>query len=463
MRDNKYLLIFILIFFGVISCDKAVAPKIENDPDDPIEMEENEVGTNTFNFKVRIYDRYTYNYPVNYLWGSKDLDGNSLVFKANFDGRVFSINDGIRNEDFIYGGNSEVWESDSYETTGIRIEWTSENDNLSFDYSVHETDLFNGFKSSKTVTLGEFNNNFGINATVDRKSVGQAAFIVELGSHICSPCFPIDSNILESIESIQMQNSNGDWMTFDSSDRCNEDLIETRGALNGTFNGVIMTEDFDFNEVINFRMNNSNGLSYYFQREIGVLPFANPIGLSSKPCRDWETYINHIYIHPDEILNDYLSATQLPRTVDYFPIPIIGDTMKYKFKNHAVGEGVYGIYDYFLIPIDISINNDTTIVLERHMYGDTSPFGGQELNPPQIDTVQFTISNRIINSLEFFPMMHDAVDIYTHFPADAADSVQYKGIQFSREDGIIGSSRCFGCDRQTKWRDVYTTWLIKDN
>ena len=446
---TKYTPLFILflLIFGVLSCEKTVAPDPDITPDDPTEQnEDSEDGEDgedgnykyTYNFKVRIYDSYQYTNPVS-TYGN--LDGQSYKVKASFDNREFTISDLSRSKTYLYSEGENVWFGESFNETGIRVEWGSNDDTLQIHLDVTGDELFSSGYFTREVTVGEFGTNYGLNATVVRNSVQEAIFKTEIPYDCLNlPCTNINRTILNSIQSIEIQHPDMEWHTFDFND-CSEEL-------NSSCIATLTLEDLPLDASIQYRIKNHNGLTYESERNIGILP---------------SSLENKFSISTEEITNHYVNATQLPRTVDYFPLPTLGDTLKYIFKNHATGDGVYGIYDFFLIPISISTNNDTTIVYERHMYGDTSPYGGQELNPPKIDTVQFSISNRIINTLEFFPAMDEAVNIFTHYPADAPDSVQYKGITFSKEDGIIGSYRCSGCDRLTKWKDIYSTWLVKDD
>lgn len=399
MCYNKHLIIFILFFFGILSCQKTVAPETEN-------------YEYTYNFKVRIYDSYTYNNPVNVLWGSRALDGNTLKIKADFDERVFNINDYTRSENFVYGGDSEIWRGDSFESTGIRVEWPSNDDTLSFDFSVKETDDFRGYQSTKTIISGDYGNNFGVNATVDQKSVEKAAFIINYPDK-----FPGSqtSEVLGKVDSIEIKHPNGNWLKFTDTESCFEELQSGRGE---EFHSFVMVENLPLDAILEIKLTNNNGLNHIIEREIGIVPFTSQFGLSSNTCKEWETYINEIYLTRTELVEDFVQATQQLRTVDFFPLPVVGDTLKFIHTRNEEQAGTVE-YDFFLLPIEISTNPDTTITFERHITWIPSGFGGERLDEAEIDTVTLAIQNRKFQSLDIFPEVESSANgLHTYYPND---------------------------------------------
>lgn len=304
MIRNNHCLIYLILVLMSISCQNSTG----TDVDDKEEQEK----TYTFNFKVRIFDQYKYSNPLSFVWGpNKNDDSNFLKFRAPFDDRIFKISDKILDENYVYGSESDIWIGESFESTGIRVEWPYNKDTLQVDLSVKETDQFNSVKISKTVYANEFGNNFGINATVDRNSIEKAAFILDLPDQCTGKdCF--DSKILESIKSIEMFHPHDDWLTFKTNDTCLDNLKSSRGSVHGHFYGLLFAENLPIDATIKFRINNKNGLSYVFDRTIGIVPFTSNIGMDSSPCNDWETYVNDIVIRRDELTNDYVNSTQLP-------------------------------------------------------------------------------------------------------------------------------------------------------
>ena len=60
-------------------------------------------------------------------------------------------------------------------------------------------------------------------------------------------------------------------------------------------------------------------------------------------------------------------------------------------------------YNFYLLPLDITTQQDTTITLERHIFWIPSGFGGSRLDSAEVDTVSLKIKNRRFVSLDLFP------------------------------------------------------------
>tara|TARA_R110000868_G_scaffold1211_7_gene9432 strand:- start:94 stop:2160 length:2067 start_codon:yes stop_codon:yes gene_type:complete len=417
----------------------------------------------TYNFKVRIFDKYIYKNPVN---TNLRQISTPLLVKSSFDGRSFSISDSSRQQDFVYGPPSPIWEGDSFLEEGIRVEWPSNSEDFDITLKINKTENFEELIQKQNIKKGQFNNNVGIGATVEAKKIDLAAFVIRI------PDF-LDSRITEGIDGFDFY-SNGVWKPMLNESDCLNEIYTSSGEPYPAF---IMLNDLPLDTTLTFRINNINGLSYEFTRKMGIAPFNSQEVSHPDRCFDWELFINVINIPREEIENDYVNNTLLPRTENYFPLPTIGDSLKF---IHTRNEELAGTieYDFYLVPLSISTSPDTTITYERHITWIPSGFGGSRLDSADIDTVTLIVKNKQFESLDFFPEVGaTANDFYTYYPSDFENPhtetiyiepnngqppFNSTSITLSKERGIIRITRFIQYSYNSSGRLSYT-YTLQEN
>lgn len=294
---RKYASIFYLLLLLIaLSCQNATGPESEADNT----QEEEELYAYTYAFKVRIFDDYQYEYPVNILDAGNVKNTTNLRVKSPFDGRSFEVYDSSRHETFLYGAPGTIWEGDDFNTTGMRVEWPSNYEYFKIFLKINETDRSEESILQKTVERGLYNNNIGIITASNITRIDSAAFVIMIPSLL-------DTNITESIEDYEFLAANGDWAPMLNQGNCLNDIYSGSGEPYPAF---IMLTDVPLDTTLTFRIKNKNGLSYEFSRTTGIAPFNSHEVANPARCSDWELLINVIEIQREEIEVEYYTGTQ---------------------------------------------------------------------------------------------------------------------------------------------------------
>ncbi|MFV1883532.1 MAG: hypothetical protein ACMZ7B_03505 [Balneola sp.] len=436
---------------------------IGTEPEVKSEPEIQETFEHAYNLKVRIFEEYRYTNPTN-----TNFSNNTTTFtiKSPFDGRIFDVHDTSKLESFLYGPPSVIWDGESFTEEGIRVEWFSDLDTLQINLIVKQTDRFPEVSTSKTISRSIYSNNFGINATVNPTRIDSAAFVIKIPEYL-------DSRINESIDGFEFL-SNGIWKQMLDEGDCLNEIYSFSGVPYPAF---LMLKDIPLDTTLTFRIKNKNGLSYEFTRTMGIAPFNSQEVSRPETCLDWELLINVIQIQREEIENDYVNNTLLSRTENYFPLPNLGDTLKFIHTRNEENTGTIE-YDFSLLPVSISTSPDTTILFERYITWAPTGFGGSRLDSAEVDTLNLTVKNKRIESLDLFPEVGTtANDFYTYYPSDFENphtEVIYiepnngqppfnsTRITLSKERGITRITRFIQYSYNSSGR-LYYTYTLQDN
>lgn len=410
----------------------------------------------TYNFKIILNRVYNYSKPIN--------GQTQLINPLPFNGQIFYLSDSFQEEEFKYDLPNEIWERN--DSPGIRIKWTSPFNEFKISTSVPKGNFNNSEISSSQIEHYD-NNNFHLNINLTQHKIDTAAFVLSIPKSLL-----ITESEFEKLSSFEILRTNNEWVQMSTNNECFEQIKE----YNTNYKFIITLTNLDLQEDLTFKLKNSNGLAYEFIRNISVLPYHNGF-YGGDPSYPFNCY-NSITLNEVELdFYEFLEKTQLPRTESYFPLPIIGDTLKYTHSRREEGSGT-SEYDFFLLPISISTTADTMITYERHITWIPSGYGGSRLDSADIDTVTIFIKNRIINSLSLFPEVESTANGFnTYYPSDLENPhtetiylepnsgqppFNYTEITVSKKKGITEINRLIQYSYNSSGR-LYYTYSLQDN
>lgn len=345
----------------------------------------------SINLKVRAWHVYLYNQPINLTRYSDSWDSiTELKFVALPDGQPFTVQDGQKSKEFVYGDPYE------YKNGGIFVPWQDSVPPVvarfpSTRYSEIGLDTVNGPLYN--------NRNKGINPQIQITTVKKAGFEVKL-RHADGP---EDFNLIQRME----MRIGGQWKDMSAGDLF---LGKYKKSYTAFF------EELPLEEYVTIRAFNGNGYEYTQTWYISIAPYVNitydEVPKEIEGSGRLGRMRNEIILDLREYKKDLISN----RSQRYFRLPDIGDTLKYTFLFHPVEYTYPDTFRYNLTPISISTSPDTIISYERYRYySDEFPWPNK-LENPRVDTTKMRIKNKRINTLEFYPTIKNTADgVYTHY------------------------------------------------